>query len=333
MKNFFKYYLSTIIVVCSVFAVNQISDAARNGSGTYVIPNLAVSGEVISSSDYNENFDDVGDEITNSLPRDGQAGMTGQFKATAGTAAAPSITFTADSNTGFYSSAADTIGITANGVNIGSLSSAGLTITGALTASGGVTGVVPTGLVLAYAGSTPPTGYLMMYGQCESRTTYSDLFTLIGTTYDNGCLSTEFGIPDLRGRVIAGQDDMNASGGSGTSANRLTNLTNGVNGDTLGGSGGLESFTLATTNIPAHTHTFSATTASNGAHTHTEEGIQNNTTANAGPERTIVSNDTNNTSSSGSHTHTVSGTSDSTGSTTALGHIQPTIILNYIIKY
>ena len=64
----------------------------RNGSGTMTIPNSFTSGTTISSSGMNANFADVGSEITGSLPRDGQAAMTGQLKASTGTAALPSVT-------------------------------------------------------------------------------------------------------------------------------------------------------------------------------------------------------------------------------------------------
>ena len=52
-------------------------------------------------------------------------------------------------------------------------------------------------------------------------------------------------------------------------------------------------------------HTHSGTTSSSGSHNHSEEGVQNNSTANAGPDRTTVSGDTNDTSTDGSHTHTM----------------------------
>jgi len=49
---------------------------ARNGSGTYVKTHTAVGGVVIPSSAINTQIDDIGNEITNSIPRDGQAAPT-----------------------------------------------------------------------------------------------------------------------------------------------------------------------------------------------------------------------------------------------------------------
>ena len=70
---------------------------------------------------------------------------------------------------------------------------------------------MPAGMLFPFAGASAPTGYLLCHGQAVSRTTYADLFTAIGTTYGTGDGSSTFNLPDLRGRVIAGQDDMGGS--------------------------------------------------------------------------------------------------------------------------
>lgn len=189
---------------------------------------------------------------------------------------------------------------------------------------GGVDSVLsPPGIVAPYAGTSAPAGWLLCYGQAVSRTTYAALFAVVGETYGVGDTSTTFNLPDLRGRVVAGQDDM-----GGSSANRLTGLTDGVNGDTLAAAGGLESTVLTEAQLAAHTHT--GTTASDGAHTHTF-GTNANTASGSGVNRL---NDTSGTvattQSGGAHTHTF--TTDSSGSGSAHNNVQPTLILNYIIK-
>lgn len=63
------------------------------------------------------------------------------------------------------------------------------------------------GSVSAFATDTPPSGYLACNGAAVSRTTYSELFNLIGTTFGNGDGSTTFNLPDLRGEFIRGFDD------------------------------------------------------------------------------------------------------------------------------
>ena len=108
---------------------------------------------------------------------------------------------------------------------------------GILTGSG-ITSLLPVGSVIAYAGATAPTNWALCYGQELAVASYPVLDALLGTTYGartdgaGGAGSTHFRVPDLRGRVVAGQDDM-----GGVSANRLTSA---LNGDTLGATGGSE---------------------------------------------------------------------------------------------
>jgi microcystin-dependent protein len=101
---------------------------------------------------------------------------------------------------------------------------------------------VPTGVVLDFAGATPPTGYLICQGQAVSRTTYSGLFSIIGTTWGAGNGSTTFNLPDFRRRVTVG------SGGTGTS----------TLGNNLANSGGAEVHTLTINEIPSHDHNLKA---------------------------------------------------------------------------
>jgi microcystin-dependent protein len=197
--------------------------------------------------------------------------------------------------------------------------------------------VLPFGMVVDYAGTSAPSLWLLCYGQAISRTTYSDLFSAISTTYGTGDGSTTFNLPDCRGRVTAGQDDM-----GGVSADRLTGLANGVNGDTLGASGGLESFTLATANLPSHSHTsgsLTGETSTDGSHTHDMNNATNvmrtpdNNDATSGSGENRYTSSTVSMDSAGSHNHdvTVTGSTATAGSGTAMPHIQPTIVLNKII--
>ena len=63
-----------------------------------------------------------------------------------------------------------------------------------------------TGSITMYAGATAPDGWLICDGSAVSRTTYADLFSVIGTTYGSGDGSTTFNIPNLKGRVPVGLD-------------------------------------------------------------------------------------------------------------------------------
>lgn len=66
-------------------------------------------------------------------------------------------------------------------------------------------GVAP-GTILAFGGTTPPGGYLECDGATLSRTTYSTLFSAIGTAFGAGDGSTTFNLPDLRGEFVRGWD-------------------------------------------------------------------------------------------------------------------------------
>jgi microcystin-dependent protein len=191
-------------------------------------------------------------------------------------------------------------------------------VTAAKLDSGAVSVLMPTASLMPYAGSSAPTGFLLCDGAAISRTTYSDLFGVIGLTYGVGDGSTTFNIPDLRGRVIAGQDDM-----GGSSANRLTGLTGGVDGDVLGGTGGEETQTLTTNQIPAHSH-FGANYGGTG------------TAYLNGTSQKIMTNGNDGGASSYHFFRTTdtpnSATTSDSGGGGAHNNVQPTIILNYIIK-
>lgn len=182
------------------------------------------------------------------------------------------------------------------------------------TTLGAVQGV-PTGVTLPYAGTSAPTGYLLCYGQAVDRTTYADLFSAISTTYGTGDGSTTFNLPDLRGRVVAGQDDMGA-----TSADRLTGQSGGLDGDTLGATGGAETHTLedSQSGLPAHTVPSGTVTV---------HGIDTDSGANANHIRLFTSNRGSSTTFPATN-----GAVPGADAVDAHNNVQPTIILNYIIK-
>ena len=77
--------------------------------------------------------------------------------------------------------------------------------------------LVPVGSLLPYGGSSAPnSSWLLCYGQAVSRSTYSSLYAVLGDLYGSGDGSTTFNLPDLRGRVPVGLDNM-----GGSAANRI----------------------------------------------------------------------------------------------------------------
>jgi microcystin-dependent protein len=292
----------------------------RNGSGTMSIPNSFTANTVISSADMNENNQDIATELTASLPINGVKAMTAPLPLASGTAALPSLTFSADTDTGIYRVGADQLGIAVAGVLVNTVASTGISGFGA----------TPIGAVTPYAGLTAPSGWILCYGQSISRTTYAALFAIISTTYGTGDGSTTFDLPDLRGRTIAGQDDM-----GGSSSNRLTGVSGSVNGDTLGGTGGAETVALTTAQLASHTHT-DTTDNDNANHQHVYTiAAARTTTLSYTPGATELLNVWNGTttdttgSQNANHQHTL--TTDTAGSGSAHHNVQPTIILNYII--
>lgn len=163
------------------------------------------------------------------------------------------------------------------------------------------------GVAKEFYGSTAPAGYAFVYGQAVSRTTYPALFAVCGTTYGAGDGSSTFNLPDRRGRVAAGKDDM-----GGPSANRLTDQSGGLDGDALGDTGGAETHTLSTAQTPAHMHTISITSGTESA-THTHSGT-------TGTESTTHNHtgETGGANSSLDHTHNYSAFADNS-STPAVG--------------
>lgn len=235
---------------------------------------------------------DIGQSLTNSLPRNGSAPMV-----------AP---------------------LDMNNNPIRNLSP-GVDPTDAATI-GQVTGV-PLGVAVDYWGAFPPPGYAFLYGQELSRTTYADLFAVIGTAAGAGNGTTTFNLPDYRDVVSSGRGDM-----GGTAKGLLSNFASTV----IGAIFGTQSHTLTEAQMPSHTHTGTAASAGSHDHTLTLSSTGNNGSENASVARfnaPTVSNwgmATGTTNTTGAHTHTVTVAAKGGG----LEHpnVQPTIICNKIMR-
>lgn len=193
------------------------------------------------------------------------------------------------------------------------------TITGADTSTNktiDVNSLTPSGVVVPYAGINSPDGWIICDGRSLATADYPSLYSAIGYTY--GGSGSNFNIPDLRGRVAAGKNNMGTQG----DANLITTSGAGFNGDNLGATGGSQTHRLQEdeSGLVGHTHSDSfgvrrvSGTDNNEPHTgfSTGTGTSISTyTAGIGGAVTAVS-----------------------GAQAAQAHnnVQPTIILYYIIK-
>ena len=177
-------------------------------------------------------------------------------------------------------------------------------------------GTTPAGAIETYAGSTAPNGWLLCFGQAVSRTTYADLFAALSTTHGVGDGSTTFNLPDLRGRVPAGKDNM-----GGTAASRLTTS---VTGGTLGAVGGHQHLQTHTHTQDAHAHNIIVEGLASYRQQATGGSLYGFGYASGGDS---IRSDWLRPITAGG----VAATNQNTGSGDSQ-NVQPTIILNYIIK-
>jgi microcystin-dependent protein len=182
---------------------------------------------------------------------------------------------------------------------------------------------IPIGASIDFWGSSAPnSSFVLAYGQAISRTTYSTLFAMFSTMYGSGDGSTTFNIPDLRGRIVAGKDDM-----GGSAASRLTSSYFGASAASLGAVGGSESHTLTTGQLASHSHG-----VTDPGHTHTPPGVQ------AGLWGDNISGSAADGGNAFQMTHTgipsaTTGISiQSAGSGNAHNNVQPTIVANKLLR-
>lgn len=195
----------------------------------------------------------------------------------------------------------------------------------------------PAGIIMPFAGTVAPQGCLFCDGSAVSRTTYAELFSVIGTTYGEGDGETTFNVPDLSGRVVIGVSNSHA----------------------LGTTGGSETVTLTADQMPAHSHEVPqhghdnniAATTPNLTHTITQPVYKynkaNNTGCGSGVNNAIVTTSTATATRSrnvsitahaatectvgGSVTACPAFNSGAYGSNGSHNNMQPYMTVNYII--
>ena len=178
---------------------------------------------------------------------------------------------------------------------------------------------MPTGAVIPYAGPVPPSGWQFACGQLVGRTdpVYAGLFSVIGTTFGAGDGSTTFKLPDLRGMVPGGRVNMD-----GTDRGNLTGAT------TVGVNLGNENIILSIDTMPSHNHGIVDPGHSHGINA---SGYTGRNTG-LGGVGTGGLMDPQQPAATSTDPATTGISTQAMGNGNGHYNVQPTIILNYLIK-
>lgn len=179
----------------------------------------------------------------------------------------------------------------------------------------GCTDTLPIGTVQPFLGLTPPKGYLVCQGQLVSKTMYPELYAICGNLFGTAT-ETDFYLPDLRGKTIAGYDANDAT------LNTLGALIgNSTHKHTTG------NHTLTVAEMPNHYHElYDAYWTNTGNVTKTQIYANDDYCKDVTPNRPLIANgmmDMERVGGSQAHNH---------GDTGEASNYQPTIIMNWIVK-
>lgn len=196
----------------------------------------------------------------------------------------------------------------------------------------GQTSMIPVGTVLEFGGDVLPEGFLWDGPDPVSRTTYSNLFAVYGTRFGVGDGSTTFNLPNRRGRVAVGRNPADPDF------------------DTVGDIYGEKNVTLTTPQIPSHTHSQSMHSHAQSPHNHLQNphdhivdgglnGVLGSTirgliVAGSGSNNTNTRQVTpTNIQATAVNDSTLPPALSNTGGGGSHNNVQPSLVMNYIIKY
>jgi microcystin-dependent protein len=185
------------------------------------------------------------------------------------------------------------------------------------------------GEIKIWAGSGLPNGYLWCNGASVATATYPTLFTAIGYTY--GGSGANFNVPDLLERVPVGFGTMGGVADPG----RISAVSAPLNPNILASNGGVSDVTLSTAQMAAHNH-IGTSDGQNQNHKHSITAVSGVGQATVAPAASGVfgfSPASVLTTSDNDKDHTHAFTTNNTGGGQAHNNMQPSIIVNYIIKY
>ena len=213
------------------------------------------------------------------------------------------------------------------------------------------------GTIKPWPKATAPSGYLLCDGTAVSRTTYAELYVVLGDTYGAGNGSTTFNVPQLQGKTPQGYDgntyNLAGTGGANTVTVAVTNnqavstvtATNTVtNNQAVTVTGAISNTSLTTAQLASHAHEVEHGQPSNAP---PQTARFPNLTP-GGPAQDTGTNDVGSTGSGTghNHAHTLAGTMTGTvavtssggalsGTVTAAGNnaFSPYVVVNYIIKH
>lgn len=169
---------------------------------------------------------------------------------------------------------------------------------------------VPVGSIITIAGLSLPIGYEWPNGQTLSSasTNYNEYFNIMGSGFTH----------NLLGRVVAMKE---------VTETLITTAVSGFSGATHGGSGGSQSHTLTSAEMPSHTHTINI---ADSGHSHTVNSDVLNT-GSAGSFDPVAGNLTVATATTSTNTSGITATAVATGGGGAHRNVQPTIMLQKIL--